>query len=142
MIEPIDDDLRDFVRAYQTIERPPAAARAATWANIESRIAAEPVAPAWRIRSSGLLAIAAIAAAVALCVGLAAKAVWRDMAATNTAASHHRSGEPSPTATLRSAPDPGLPSPLTPRSEPSAPRSEPDAADAAHEREDPQPTPR
>lgn len=111
MNEPIDDELRELVHAYRTIERPTAAARATTWAEIEARIAAEPVALPRRARASGPLTIMAMAAALLLCLGLAAGAVWRGTPATSTEASHHRADEPTP----RLLDHPGVPSPLAPR---------------------------
>jgi hypothetical protein len=112
VIDPIDDELREYVDAYKDLERPTDAARAATWAGIDARLAddlapvplarattsagsdprlADDLAPVPLARARRPAAIAAIAAALALCFGLAAAAVWRGRIAVDHEASHHAS---------------------------------------------------
>lgn len=69
MIEPIDDSLKNYVQALRAVEQPSPAAQAATWARIEDAIAAPPARTPWTI--------VALAAGLALCVGLAAAVASR-----------------------------------------------------------------
>lgn len=93
MIEPLDDELREYAAALRAVDRPSAAARAATWAAIDARIA--PVAvPLRRTRTTWVLA--AMAAALLLCVGLAAATAWRGRTAGHVEAEHQSPGEPAP----------------------------------------------
>jgi hypothetical protein len=112
MIEPIDDDLREYVRALQAVEQPSPAAQAATWARIEQAMVARPARAGWTI--------AALAAGVALCVGLAAAAAWRDQRASAMQAIDR----PAATAPLRleeRTPTPTL-TPIVRPDEPTRPR--------------------
>jgi hypothetical protein len=84
VIEPLDDELRTFVDALRQVDRPSQSARAATWAAIDARIAAED-----QPRRIGWATIAALAAAVLLCVGIAAAVAWRGRAIAHVEASHH-----------------------------------------------------
>ncbi|MDC0668069.1 tetratricopeptide repeat protein [Nannocystis radixulma] len=93
MIEPLDDELREYAAALRAVDRPSAAARAATWNAIDARIAPAAV-PLRRARSTW--ALAAIAAALLLCVGLAAATAWRGRTAGHVEAEHQSPGEPAP----------------------------------------------
>jgi hypothetical protein len=93
VIEPLDDELREYVAALRTVDRPGAAARVATWAAIDARIAPAAV-PLRRTRTTW--AVAAIAAALLLCVGLAAATAWRARTAGHVEAEHQSPGEPAP----------------------------------------------
>jgi hypothetical protein len=113
--EPLDDELGEFVGAFKQVERPTPAARAATWAAIDARLA-EGDAPrrlTWPV-------LAAIAAAVALCVGAAAVIARGARTAGDVAASHH-AGSPSPAPV-----EPPRTGPPAPRVESVAPRIEPE----------------
>ncbi|WAS90765.1 tetratricopeptide repeat protein [Nannocystis punicea] len=91
MIEPLDDELRRFVGALREVDRPGEAARAATWAAIDARLAAD-VAPRRPARLSWPLA--AMAAAVLLGLGLAAATAWRGRAEANVEAVHQHAVDP------------------------------------------------
>lgn len=122
MIEPLDDELADYVGAFQQLDRPTPTARAATWAAIHDRIAAEDAPPRTRLRPGARAdepaprrlarpALAALAAALALGLGLASVATWHARRATDVAASDladDRSPQrvaPAPGGTVERAPD-------------------------------------
>lgn len=117
MSEPREDELGEFLAAYRAVDRPTSHARAATWAAIERRLADDPDLATPRSRAR-LATLAALAAAVALCLGLAAAVARQVRPATSVAASHH-TALPAPQTLERSAfdarsdrPDPR---PVTPR---------------------------
>ncbi|MCY1061450.1 tetratricopeptide repeat protein [Nannocystis sp. SCPEA4] len=93
MIEPLDDELREYTAALRAVDRPSAAARAAAWNAIDARIAPATV-PLRRVRTTW--AVAAIAAALLLCVGLVAATAWRGRTAGHVEAEHQSPGEPAP----------------------------------------------
>lgn len=85
MNEPMDEELRDYVDAFRASERPTAAARESTWAQIEARVAAEPVARGVR---RGVWVAVALAAMVILAIGLATGGAWRGRTTVPVEASH------------------------------------------------------
>jgi len=85
VIEPLDDELRDLAAALRAVDRPTAAARAATWAAIDARITPD-VVPLRRPHATW--ALAAMAAAIVLGIGLAAATAWRGRTATHVEAVH------------------------------------------------------
>lgn len=95
MIEPLDDELRAHVGAFQAVERPSAAARAATWAAIEARTGGD-VIPLRPARARVSWALAAVAAALVLSLGLAAATAWRDRPDPHVEAIHQTTHRPAP----------------------------------------------
>lgn len=128
MIEPLDDELGEFVGAFKQVERPTPAARAATWAAIDARLAADDAAT----RRLKWPVLAALAAAVALCIGVAAAIARGTHTAGDVAASHH-AGAP--------APAPVEPAPPTPRAESVPPRVEPEQLEQRATPEQTEPAP-
>ncbi|MBZ5714902.1 tetratricopeptide repeat protein [Nannocystis pusilla] len=129
MIEPLDDELREYAAALRAVDRPSAATRAATWAAIDARLA-PPAAPPRRPRTTW--ALAAMAAALLLCVGLAAATAWRGRTASHVEAEHQAPGE--------SAPQPLAPRETTAPSIQASPALDPSITDAPAAALDPPPT--
>ncbi|WP_434425767.1 hypothetical protein [Nannocystis pusilla] len=96
MIEPLDDELRRLVGALREVDRPGEAARAATWAAIDARLAEDPPPPRAAARVSWPLA--ALAAALVLALGLAAATAWREAERARVEAVDQHSPESSPRA--------------------------------------------
>lgn len=125
MNEAIDDELREYVQALRATDRPDPAAQAATWARIEARIAAEPT-PSRRATPWLLLALAA---GVALSIGLAAALPRRTAAPTRDLSNYqHIPGSSHPTPPTREPPSSPPPRPPAP---PVTPPPQPDPTTTA-----------
>lgn len=96
MIEPLDDELRRLVGALREVDRPGEAARAATWAAIDARLAEGPAPHRAAARVSWPLA--ALAAALVLALGLAAATAWREAERASVEAVDQHSPAPPPRA--------------------------------------------
>ncbi|MCY0991171.1 hypothetical protein OV203_28760 [Nannocystis sp. ILAH1] len=96
MIEPLDDELRRLVGALREVDRPGEAARAATWAAIDARLAEGPAPRRTAARVSWPLA--ALAAALLLALGLAAATAWREAERASVEAVDQHSPESTPRA--------------------------------------------
>lgn len=117
MIEPLDDELATCVRAYREIEQPTPAARAATWSAIAARLAEDespdPRSPRLAdTRAARWGALAAIAAALVLGLGLAGTLARRTESAPSVEAIHHSGSAPPHTI------DPPAPAPQKPQPDP------------------------
>lgn len=131
MNAPIDDELREYVQAFRATDRPDPAAHANTWARIEATIAADrPRAP----RTTPWLLLA-LAAGVALTIGLAAALPRRTASPTRDLSNYqhipespHTTPAPPPSLDRTSSPPPPTPGPAadpTPAATPDPPRSAP-----------------